>query len=146
MDDSAAGAQLEKVKLWWDQLNATGPAYGYFPNGAKTWLVVKPHVEAKAQELFGSAAVNITVEGRPYLGGAVGESGFVTRFVQQKVSGWVAEVMKLSQVAVTQPHAAFAAFTHGISSKWTYLSRTIPGISTLLQPLEDVVREHLLSS
>ena len=48
-DDSAAGAQLEKVKLWWDQLNATGPAYGSFPNGAKTWLVVKPHVEAKAQ-------------------------------------------------------------------------------------------------
>ena len=90
-----------------DQLNAIGPAYGYFPNGAKTWLVVKPHVEAKAQELFGSAAVNITVEGRPYLGGAVGESGFVTRFVQQKVSGWVAEVMKLSQVTVAQPHAEF---------------------------------------
>ena len=39
-----------------------------------------------------------------------------------------------------------AAFTHGISSKWTYLSRTVPGISTLLQPLEDVVREHLLPS
>ena len=33
------------------------------------------------------------------------------------------EVEKLSKIAETQPHAAYAAFTHGLSSKWSYHSR-----------------------
>ena len=33
------------------------------------------------------------------------------------------EVEKLSKFAQTEPHAAYAAFTHGLSSKWNYLLR-----------------------
>ena len=33
------------------------------------------------------------------------------------------EVEKLSKITKTQPHAAYAAFTHGLSSKWNYLLR-----------------------
>ncbi len=56
---------------------------------------------------------------------------------------WVNEVDRLSSIAVTQPHAAYAAFTHGLKHKWTYLIRTIPD---LLQPLEDVIRHKFLPS
>jgi len=32
----------------------------------------------------------------------------------------VNEVEKLSKITITQPHAAYAAFTHGLSSKWSF--------------------------
>ena len=80
----------------------------------------------------------------PYLGGAIGCTEFVNSFVQQKVAGWVEEITKLAQISTSQPHAAFTAFTHGVSSKWTYLSRVVPGIAELLQPVEDAIRHHLL--
>ena len=43
-----------------------------------------------------------------------------------------------------QPQAVYAALTHGIMSKWTYLARTTPNIDTLLVPLEKVIRHKLL--
>ena len=41
-------------------------------------------------------------------------------------------------------HAAYAAFTHGMVSKWQYLSRTIPNIGDHLQHLEDIIRTQLI--
>ena len=46
---------------------------------------------------------------------------------------------QLAEIATSQPHAAYAAFVHGLSSRWTYLSRTIPEVSDLFQPLEDAM-------
>ena len=54
------------------------------------------------------------------------------------------EVEVLSDVSVTQPHAAYAAFTHGIIGRWDYLIRCIPDISDLLCPLEEVIHTKLL--
>ena len=143
-DDSAAGSLLNTLRRWWDLLNEIGPAYGYYPNGCKTWLVVKHALLSKAQRIFGDLDVRISTEGRPYLGGAIGCTEFVNSFVQQKVAGWVEEITKLAQISTSQPHTAFTAFTHGVSSKWTYLSRVVPGIAELLQPVEDAIRHHLL--
>ena len=53
---------------------------------------------------------------------------------------------RLSSIAVSQPHAAYAAFTHGLTSKWTYLARTIPDIDDLFQSLERVIRQQFLPS
>ena len=50
----------------------------------------------------------------------------------------------LSQVALSHPHAAFAAYIHGQASKWSYISRTIPGIGHLLEPLEQVIQEKFI--
>ena len=38
------------------------------------------------------------------------------------------------------------AFTHGLISRWTYLSRTIPGIGDLFKPLEATIRQKFLPS
>jgi len=40
---------------------------------------------------------------------------FVRQYVKRKVEYWVNEVEKLSKIAETQPHAAYAAFTHGLA-------------------------------
>ena len=49
-------------------------------------------------------------------------------------------VKRVESTLASQPHAAFAAYTHGMISKWSYLSRTIPDIGCHLQALEDIIR------
>ena len=56
------------------------------------------------------------------------------------------KVERLLSIAVTQPHAAYTAFTHGLKHKWTYLMITIPNIDDQLQLLEDVIRHKFLPS
>ena len=46
--------------------------------------------------------------------------------------------------AKSQPHAAYSALVHGLSSKWSYLSRVTPNISHLLIPLDFALRTELL--
>ena len=50
----------------------------------------------------------------------------------------------LADITVTQPHAAYSALTHGLMSKWTYLSRTTPDIGPLLRPIDDAIRSDLI--
>ena len=57
----------------------------------------------------------------------------------------VREIDTLASIANTQTHAAYAAFTHGLSSKWVYFARTIPDISALLKPLENAIRTRFLT-
>ena len=57
---------------------------------------------------------------------------------------WISAVKKLAEVAGTQPHAAFAAFTHCLQGQWTFLSRTMPDCAQLFEPLEQAIRAHLI--
>ena len=50
------------------------------------------------------------------------------------------ERKKLPKIGETEPHAAYAAFTHGWKHKWTYMSRTIADIGKLKRPLENCIR------
>ena len=42
------------------------------------------------------------------------------------------------------PHAAYAAFTHGLFSRWSYLMCAIPDIKDFLQPLGDVIHQSFI--
>ncbi len=129
---------------WWDELARLGPGYGYFPNPSKTWLVTKDDFHSNAVAAFEGTNINVTSSGRPYLGAALGTDAYTDQFVSEKVSQWSDEVRLLSAIATTQPHAAYAAFNHGLSSKWSYLSRTLPNLSNHFQHLENVIRSELI--
>ena len=66
--------------------------------------------------LFSNTCVNITAEGRPYLGAAIGSRSFIEKYVSSEVDSWVTELELLVSFAVTQPHAAFSAFLHDVAS------------------------------
>ena len=77
----------------------------------------------------------------------MGTASFVQQFVQRKVEGWVKEVEKLSKFAATHPHAAYAAFTHGLMSRWNYPLHIIDWeilSAELLQPLESATRSQFI--
>ena len=149
-DDATAGGRVHQLHDWWTKLCKLGPSFGYFANPGKTWLIVKDDHLSTATELFAGTGVNITTEGKRHLGAAVGPRSFVTTYMQAKVNKWIAYINELAQIAKTQPHAAYSAFTHGLASKWTYFvqsptlhtscspSRTPSGTSSFLLSLEEM--------
>ena len=93
--------------------------------------------------MFSGTSIKITVEGKKHLG-ALGTDVFGKSFISAKVEKWVDEIKQLSIIAESHPHAAYSALTNGLVGRWTFLMRVVPGISEMLQPLEDAIRLHLL--
>ena len=143
-DDAAGSGKLRKLRQWWDALVEHGPAFGYFANEEKTWLIVKEQHFKDAQQIFAGTGVNITIEGKRHLGGALGTPEFVTTYVNQQVGKWVEDINRLSTIARSQPQCAYAAFRRSLSSRWNYLSRTIPGVRELLMPVEQAIRQKFI--
>jgi hypothetical protein len=65
-DDLAGGSKLEKLRGWWDETVAHGPALGYYPKPSKSWLIVKESKLQRAQVIFEGTGINITTEGKKY--------------------------------------------------------------------------------
>ena len=132
-DDASGVGKINSLRRWWDKICIRGPAYDYFANANKTWLVTKERHHSAAVAAFEGTNVNVTSEGRPYLGAAIGTKEFIQHYIKSKVCEWSSDVETLMFIAKTQPLATYSAFTHGLSNKWSYLSRTISGIGPLLQ-------------
>ena len=143
-DYASASGRLHLLRTWWDRLADLGPAYGYHVNSSKTWLVVKADYLSEAERIFDGSGVRVTCTGKRHLGAGLGTGSFIKEYVQEKVATWTAELDKLASIAKSEPHAAFAAFTHGLIGHWVYFLRTIEGVAPLLQPLEDSIRQHFL--
>jgi len=62
-DDGTGADTLDRLRNWWDALIELGPSFGYFPNPAKTYLIVKPGKLADAQKIFEGTNIQITVDG-----------------------------------------------------------------------------------
>ena len=89
-------------------------------------LAAKQSHHAAALSAFHDTQITITAEGKPHLGAALGTFTFVEHYVKRKVEGWAQELNQLASIAANNPHAAYAAFTHG---RWIFLARAIPNFS-----------------
>ena len=118
-DDATAAGTLEDLKKWRDNLSNIGPAFGYYVNPRKTWLVTKDNLVHLAAEVFGDSSINVITDGRPVLGFPIGKLEYIEEFVSLKVKQWVGEIERLADIAESQPHAAYEAISHGLSSKWS---------------------------
>ena len=63
-DDATGAGKIVSLHRWWCKLNEKGPSFGYFPNGTKTWLIVRDGLEEKAAHLFYESGVQVTTDGR----------------------------------------------------------------------------------
>ena len=145
-DDLIGAGSLKTLRDWWELIVSNGKFLGYFANPGKSWLIVKEQYLVEAEHIFAGAGINVTSEGRKHLGASIGSEAFKTAFVTKKVQKWVEEVNKLAEVALTEPHVAYAAYTHGLQHKFTYLMRTIPDIRDLLKPLDDAITNQLIKN
>ena len=60
------------------------------------------------------------------------------------MNDWISEINTLSKIACSEPQAAYSAFIHGFQHKLTYHIRTIPSVSQLLVPLDDIITNKLI--
>ena len=111
---------------------------------SKTLLLVKPDLLNLAHSVFAGTGIKVVTDGARYLGAAIGTPDFIAGYTAGKVQDWQQELMRLSELATTGPHAAYAAFTHELRGRWTYLLRTLEFSAEQLQRLDDTVTEHFL--
>ena len=65
------------------------------------------------------------------------------RFIVDKADNWISEVDTLSSIAMSQLHAAYSCFTHGLISRWLHVTRTVPDTSSCFLKLEEALTTSL---
>ena len=143
-DDSSSAGKLIAMRRWWDTLCIEGPKYGYYPLATKTVLIVKEEHALHAREIFQGTGVTITTEGERHMGAVIGSEHFKRKYIEDKVTKWVQDVITLANIAQDEPQAAYSSFTKAISHRWTYVQRTVPNISELFEPLESAIRDKFI--
>ena len=134
-------------KKWWDSLKTNGPKYGYHPKPSKTWIILKnPADLERAQVMFAGERVNISCDGERHIGAVIGSEEYKKFFVAEKITNWVKDVMNLAEIAKDEPQVALSAYNVGMSKRWSFIQRTINGISHLFEPLEDAIKNNLIPS
>ena len=97
----------------------------------------------EAESLFGQE-VNITTEGKRHLGAVIGSQEYKDQYCDEKVQGWEREIELLAEIARSQPHAAYCAFTKGYKSKFTYCTRTIESFEEYVDPIHEAIHKMFL--
>ena len=69
-DDTGSGGSFQQMQAHFQDLQAQGPARGYYPEPTKSIFVVAPGNVAKAEEHFRGLGIRV-VTGHRYLGGFV---------------------------------------------------------------------------
>jgi len=143
-DDASAAGKLEDLVKWYKELIEVGKDHGYHVNKGKCWLIVKnQQLEKRAKRLFGDT-VNVTTEGQRHLGAVIGSKSYKDSYCENKVDKWRQELGKLTEIAKTEPQAAYAAFTKAYKSKFTFFQRTIIDFEEYLEPVDSLLYDSFI--
>ena len=88
--------------------------------------------------------VRITTEGQRDLGAVIGSQEYKDRYCSGKVRGWKENIELLAEIAKSQPHAAYIAFTRGYKSKFVYFMRTIDSFEDYVEFLDETINDIFL--
>ena len=83
-DDFSTAGSISSLKYWWDTLCELGPKNLVEPK--KSWLIVKSDCFDKAIHVFNDTNIQITAQGRGYLGAALGTSQFRNEYIMEKIN------------------------------------------------------------
>ncbi|XP_028419169.1 uncharacterized protein LOC114544875 [Dendronephthya gigantea] len=144
VDDSAGGGRLAHLYNWYKHLEEQGKKYGDLVNGPKCWLIVKTQELAKQAEQISGEEVKITTEGKRYLGAVIGSKEYKDEYCKEKIQGWVQDISSLTEIAKSQPHAAYIALTKAYKSKFTYFMRTIEAFEEYVESIHETLNDILL--
>ena len=135
---------IELLYNWYKRLSQEGKKFGYLVNGSKNWLIVKTQDLADEAELVFGEEVRITTEGQRHLGAAIGSQEYKDQYCSGKVQGWKENIELPAEIAKSQPHAAYIAFTKGYKSKCACLMRTIDSFEVYVEPIDEAINNIFL--
>ena len=119
-DDLTGVGHLQSLKNWWEMLCEVGQKFGYYPQSAKSWLIVKEKFNETAVRTFDGSNVKITTSGQRHLGAVIGDITFQKQYCEEIIKKWVAEIKLLSEIALIEPQAAYTSYVSGFQNKFTY--------------------------
>ena len=64
-------------------------------------------------------------------------------WLKPQVEAWAHRVRFLGEIARQHPQLDYAGLVMSLQLKWQYMQRTVPGVSTLMGPIEEALREKL---
>ena len=144
-DDATRAGSLTNLRNWWDLIQREGRKYGYFVKPSKSWLIIKDSSKLiETQDLFSDCPIKITTSGKRHLGAAIVSLEYKTSYMEEKVNEWCCKMRYLTNIANSQPQAAYSAYIHGEQHKYTYFLRTLSGIAEILKPLDDIITNEFV--
>ena len=88
-DDAVGTGKIRNLRTSWDAICEVGPHFGYHINASKSWIIVKPHLQEEAEQVFMGTGIKITTEGKRHLGAALGNERYREEYVGNLVNDWV---------------------------------------------------------
>ena len=143
-DDITAAGRINGLRKVWNELLTIGPPFGYFPKPSKSWLIVKTEKYDNAVIAFNGTNIQISTEGSKHLGAIIGSDAYKQKYLDEKVETWIREINLLSEIAITEPQAAYSCYTAGYQHKLTYFMRTIAGCEEQLLRVEESIRHKFI--
>ena len=61
--------------------------------------------------------------------------------MKPQVEAWAHGVRFLGKISQRHPQLAYARLGMSLQLEWKYLQRTVPGVGTLMGPIDDALRE-----
>ena len=84
------------------------------------------------------------MEGHRHLDAVIGSKEFKSRYIRTLLNDLNEQLLLLSQIAQSEPQAAYSAFVARFKGKLTYYLRTIPDIKEPLGLLEETIRHQFI--
>ena len=97
-----------------------GPKFGYFPEGSKSWIIVRENAKERAQTIFDNTKTKTTTDGQTHLGAVIGTANFKQNYMKEKINQWIQELRILNKIAWCEPQAAYSCFIAGFKHKPMY--------------------------
>ena len=121
---------------------------GYLPELAKSLFISDtPGQEAAAKrEVLAEGLTLNFVRGSRYLGAYLGLHAELEAWVKLQVKAWAHGMKVLAKIARRHPQSDYAGLGMWLQSEWQYLQRTVPGVGTLMGPIEEALRENCFPS
>ena len=121
---------------------------GYFPEPSKSLIILDTpgQEEAARGEFVAEGLVLNFVSGIRYLGAYLGPQEELVAWVKPQLEAWVHGVRALGKIAQRRPQLSYDGLGMSLQLDLQYMQTTIPGVGTLMGPIEEDLRETLISS
>jgi hypothetical protein len=124
-------------------LEQLGPERGYFPEPAKSIVIVRPDEQAAARQHLQEYHFQYH-DGYRYVGGYIGTKESREEWLLPQIQKWKEGVETLARVARRFPQTAYAGLSKSLQSEWQYLHRVLPDCAASFEPIEEALRKDFL--
>ena len=128
------------MQAHFQDLQARGPARGYYLEPTKSILVVAPGNVSRAKEHFRGLGIRV-VTGHWYLGSFLGDVSSEREWLGRKIKGWKESVAILAGVALKHPHSAYTRLQKSLQQEWDFVQRVTPEVGAAFGPVEEALQD-----